>query len=102
MELFTIQKNFFLNNVVGEQWKNSDEKYLDALQRFLDRASNIENEELRESIIGNMLVCDKILTDISEAQFVKLYKRAYKEGKKNKLFKKEHNNRDKNRNKKVI
>lgn len=102
MELFTIQKKFFINNIIGEKWKNSDEKYIKALEKFLDRASNIQDEELRESIINNMLVCDQILTEISENQFVKLYKRAYKEGKKNKLFKKEHTNREKNKNKKVV
>lgn len=102
MELFTIQKNFLINDVIGEKWKNSDEKYIKALEKFLDRASNIKDEELRESVINNMLVCDQILTEISEKQFVKLYKKAYKEGKKNKLFKKEHTNRGKNKSKKVV
>lgn len=102
MGIFAIQKKFFIKNLIGENWKQSDEKYIRALEKFLDRASNIKDEELRESVINNMLVCDQILTQNCETQFVKLYKKAYKEGKKNKLFKKEHNNREKNKNKKVV
>lgn len=102
MGIFTTQKNFFVKNIIGENWKQSEEKYIRALEKFLDRASNIKDEELRQSVINNMLICDQILTEISESQFAKLYKRAYKEGKKNKLFKKEHNNRDKKMKKKVV
>lgn len=102
MGIFTIQKKFCIDDIIGKNWKQNNEKYIKALEKFLDRASNIKDEELRESVINNMLVCDQILTENCEAQFVKLYKRAYKEGKKNKLFKKVNNNKEKNKNKKVV
>lgn len=82
MSMFTMQKKFTKEKIVDENWKNYNEKYIKALERFLDRASNIKDEELRQSVIGNMLICDEILTELSEKQFVELYKKAYKEGKK--------------------
>jgi len=36
------------------------------LQKFLDIAENIEDEELRKSIIVQMIKCDKLLTELAE------------------------------------
>ena len=84
MSIFTMQKNFTKEKIIDENWKKYNEKYIKALEKFLDRASNIKDEELRQSVISNMLVCDEILTQLSEEQFVILYKKAYKEGRKEK------------------
>ena len=43
-----------------------DEKYLEELQRFLDLADNISNEDLKKRMIYQMLKCDKVLTEIFE------------------------------------
>ncbi len=56
------------------KWKNKNEQYLFELQKFLDLADNIENEELRKAIISQMLKCDKCLTNIAEEMFSKLDK----------------------------
>lgn len=55
------------------EWKKS-EAYLNALQKFLDKADNIENKELREEIIIQMLKCDEELTKLAERKF-KEYKK---------------------------
>ena len=47
-------------------WKNKNSKYLFELQKFLDLADNIEDENLRKLIISQMLKCDKCLTNIAE------------------------------------
>ena len=47
-------------------WKTNNKQYLFELQKFLDKAANIENEELREEIIIQMLKCDKELTKAAE------------------------------------
>lgn len=47
------------------KWKNKNQRYLNAMQAFLDKADNIENEKLRMDIISQMLKCDKILTEIA-------------------------------------
>ena len=47
-------------------WKEKNEKYLIELQKFLDIAENIEDEELRKSIIVQMIKCDKLLTELAE------------------------------------
>ena len=52
-------------------WKTNNKKYLCSIQKFLDKASNIENPDLRNEIIYQMLECDKILTDL-------ILKEAYK------------------------
>ncbi len=60
---------------LGEnKWKNKNEQYLFELQKFLDLADNIENEELRKAIIAQMLKCDKCLTNLAEQIFKKLKK----------------------------
>ncbi len=63
------------------KWKEENKKYLIEIQKFLDKADNIKDEKLKESIIYQMLRCDKILTEISEEMF-KIY---YEEGKKETL-----------------
>jgi len=47
-------------------WKEKNEKYLIELQKSLDIAENIEDEELRKSIIVQMIKCDKLLTELAE------------------------------------
>ena len=57
------------------KWKN--EQYLFELQKFLDLADNIKDEQLRKAIISQMLKCDKYgisvkcLTNIAEEIFNK-------------------------------
>ena len=54
-------------NIIEENnWKNKNSQYLFELQKFLDLADNIENENLRKLIIAQMLKCDKHLTIIAE------------------------------------
>lgn len=52
-------------------WKNKNSKYLFELQKFLDLADNIEDENLRKLIISQMLKCDKCLTNIAEEMLKK-------------------------------
>lgn len=60
---------------LGEnKWKNKNEQYLFELQKFLDLADNIKNEELRKAIIAQMLKSDKCLTNLAEQIFKKLKK----------------------------
>lgn len=54
-----------------ENWKANGLKYLKELQAFLDKAENIENEEMRKEIIFQMLKCDNELTLLAEENFEK-------------------------------
>ena len=56
------------------RWKIDNKKYIFELQKFLDLADNIEDEELRKIIISQMLKCDKCLTEIAEEEFEKIKK----------------------------
>ena len=55
-----------------KNWKANGQKYLKELQAFLDKAENIENEELRKDIIFQMLKCDNELSILAESIFEKL------------------------------
>ena len=56
-----------INNLIqNNNWKNKNEQYLFELQKFMDLADNIENENSRKLIIAQMLKCDKRLTIIAE------------------------------------
>ena len=61
-------------SIKENRWKIDNKKYLFELQKFLDLADNIEDEELRKIIISHMLKCDKCLTEIAEEEFEKLKK----------------------------
>ena len=60
-----------MKNLENENWKANSQKYLKELQAFLDKAENIENEELRKEIIFQMLKCDNELTLLAEEMFEK-------------------------------
>ena len=65
MEVIMKEEN--INNLIqNNNWKNKNEQYLFELQKFMDLADNIENENLRKLIIAQMLKCDKHLTIIAE------------------------------------
>ena len=47
------------------EWKNTNQEYLSALEKFLDKAENIKEEHLKEEIIATMLKCDNVLTQLA-------------------------------------
>ena len=51
------------------------------MQNFFDKADNIEDNELKQLIIGQMLRCDNVLTKIAESRFQEFYKLGYKNAK---------------------
>lgn len=53
------------------KWKSKNKEYMKELQLFLDKAENIENEELKNDIICQMIKCDKILTKIAQEEIYK-------------------------------
>lgn len=56
-----LKKKFY-----SRDWKEKNEKYIAELNKFFDIVDNIENEDLKLRIIYQMLICDKILTEIAE------------------------------------
>ena len=62
-----------MKKVKSENWKSTSPQYLKELQIFLDKADNIQNEELKKEIIFQMLKCDKELTLLAEEMFNKYY-----------------------------
>lgn len=69
-------------NIDNKDWKEKNKNYLKELQNFFDKADNIENNNLKQKIIGQMLKCDDILTKIAESRFEEFYKLGYKNAKK--------------------
>lgn len=69
------------NNIdmkIDKNWKKESQSYLNELQKFLDKASNIQNQELKEEIIIQMLKCDDELTKLAEENFKKYYEQGIK------------------------
>lgn len=44
-------------------WKEKNKKCLNAMQAFLDKVDNVQDEKLRLEIIGKMLKYDEALTE---------------------------------------
>lgn len=61
------------------KWKNKNTKYLFELQKFLDLADNIEDENIKKLIINQMLKCDKCITNLAEEIFKQLIKKNMEE-----------------------
>lgn len=81
MILFSKRNNKNEKKYIGENWKNKNKKYLKSMEKFLDIASNIKDEDLKNRMINNMLVCDRVLTDIAKDMFAKYYNDGYRDGK---------------------
>lgn len=73
-----IKKRNNINMKIDKEWKKESKEYLKEIQKFLDKADNIENEELKNEIIIQMLKCDDELTKLAEKKF----KEYYEQGKK--------------------
>lgn len=69
-------------NIDNKDWKEKNKNYLKELQNFFDKADNIEDNNLKQKIIGQMLKCDDILTKIAESRFEEFYKLGCKNAKK--------------------
>lgn len=55
--------------IYSRDWKEKNDEYLQALQKFFDITDNIEDENLRMEILYKMLICDEILTKLAEKNF---------------------------------
>lgn len=71
----------------NRSWKEKNKKYLAELQIFLDSAENIQDEKLKKALVGQMLKCDSILTELAENRFKDFYKIGYRKGRWNNLKK---------------
>lgn len=68
-----MKKRKNISMKIETDWKSKNKTYLSELQKFLDKAANIENKELREELIYQMLRCDKELTKMAEKKFQEYY-----------------------------
>lgn len=66
---------------IDRSWKEKNKLYLRELQRLLDRVDNIEDYELRRSVTNQMMICDKVLTEIAEDMFINFYNEGYRNAK---------------------
>ena len=64
-----------LQNLQNNNWKNKNTQYLFEIQKLMDIIDNVENENLRREIIGQVLRCDKYLTDLAENVMSELIKK---------------------------
>lgn len=61
------EKEISIEELMQEQrWKNKNKAYLFELQKFIDLADNIEDENLKKEIINQVIRLDKCITKISE------------------------------------
>ncbi|MCI8352096.1 MAG: hypothetical protein HFJ58_00460 [Clostridia bacterium] len=64
-----LEKDEIKKNIYSRDWKEKNDEYLKALERFFDITDNIEDENLRMDIIYKMLKCDEVLTKLAENTF---------------------------------
>lgn len=67
-----------ISKISEHNWKERNPEYIKCLQKFLDRVDNVEDEQLKMDIIGQMLKCDNILTRLAEKEFERLKIKKYK------------------------
>lgn len=81
MKIIYNNKEKIKKEKTNRKWKEENNQYLCELQRFFDRVDNIEDNELKNSIIRQVMICDEILTKIAESKFDEFYKEGYKKAK---------------------
>ncbi len=64
MKRFNKEEN--KQKIYLRDWKEKNDDYLQALQKFFDITDNVEDEKLRMEILYKMLKCDEILTKLAE------------------------------------
>ena len=69
-----LEKDKIKKNIYSRDWKEKNDEYLKALERFFDITDNIEDENLRMDIIYKMLKCDEILTKLVENYSSQMYR----------------------------
>ena len=62
-------------------WKEKNKKYLKELQLFLDYVDGIKDEELKQRISNQMLICDEQLSSIAEEEIQNADKKGYDDAK---------------------
>ena len=75
------EKRKIENYDIDRSWKEKNKKYLKELQIFFDKADNIVDQDLRQSIISQMLICDKTVTDLAENMFKSFYQKGINDSK---------------------
>lgn len=65
----SLRREEIRKNVYSRAWKENNDEYLQALERFFNLTDNIEDENLRMEILYKMLKCDEILTKLAEKNF---------------------------------
>ena len=65
-----VKQNITKKRVCTKEWKETNEEYLNALEKFLDIVDNVENERLKLDIIYQMLKCDEILTKFVDKHII--------------------------------
>ena len=63
-----LKQNEINKKTCTREWKETNEEYLKALEKFFDIVDNVENERLKLDIIYQMLKCDEILTKLVDEQ----------------------------------
>ncbi len=69
-----LEKDKIKKNIYSRDWKEKNDDYIKALERFLDVTDNVEDENLRMDIIYKMLKCDEILTKLVENYSSQMYR----------------------------
>lgn len=64
--MIKLEKDEIKKKMYSRNWKEKNEEYLQALEKFFDITDNIEDEDLRMEILYKMLKCDEILTKLAE------------------------------------
>ena len=72
------RKRNTINMEIDREWKKKSKSYLRELQKFLDKADNIENEALKRDVIMQMLKCDDELTKLAEEKFQEYFEQEKK------------------------
>lgn len=67
------KKEVSIEELMKEQrWKNQNKSYLFEMQKFIDLADNIEDENLKREIINQAIRLDRCITKISEEVIEKI------------------------------
>lgn len=62
---------------LNPEWQYEEPEYIKSVEKLMDRMDQIQNETLKQELIGNMIKCHTILINNCEKIFTKMYLKGY-------------------------
>lgn len=62
---------------INSDWQYEQPAYIKSIERLVDTMDQVENEKLKQKLIGQVIKCQELLAQDCEKIFTKMYLKGY-------------------------